>query len=354
MGKVTQEHIAEQLHLSRNTVSKVFNGIPGVRKSTRERVLEFAQQLGYIHPLLGNDVQTQEKSPPSVPSQPKNAHHYDIAFVCYQKTVSNYFWMPIILNLERYLSQHGCTMRFVVVGVEHEQTMSVPSGLKHNPPDGIVMAGLFQSEYYRSVHALGIPIVTFDISSDLFHYNRIGDIIMVENTGASYRLTRQLIETGHTHIAFAGNPDSCQSFYERWQGYHQAMQESPLTQDNEMVLRFNLEGVDFRDKQYYTTPEFYNLLKGMPRLPTAFVCGNDYIATNASKLCEDPYRLYEQLTVTGFDNNSELAPSMPTCSTVDIHSEEIGQALGEQILWRLQNPKASWRILRIDSTILFK
>ncbi len=354
MEKVTQEFIAEQLHLSRNTVSKVFNGVPGVRENTRQRVLEHARRLGYIHPLLGNSNAAEESGPALVSSASNETAHYDIAFVCYQNSVSNYFWMPIILDLERYLSRNGCTMRFVVVGVEHELTMSVPSALKNNPPDGIVMAGLFQSEYYKNVSALGIPLVTFDISSDLFHYNRIGDIIMVENMGASYRLTRHLIEAGHTHIAFAGNPDSCQSFYERWQGYHQAMQESSLTRGNETTLRFNLEGADFRNKKYYTTSEFYDQLKGTVRLPTAFVCGNDYIATNAARLCEAPYQLYDQVAVTGFDNTPELAHSIPTCSTVDIHSEEIGQAMGEQILWRLHNPNASWRTLRIDSTVLFK
>lgn len=354
MEKVTQEIIAEQLHLSRNTVSKVFNGVSGVREKTRERILSQARQLGYVHPLLGNTGDAREPCEPPAAQPRAKGRHYDIAFVCYQQSVSNYFWMPIILHLERYLSLQGCAMRFVVVGIEHEQAMSVPGTLSSNPPDGIVMAGLFQSQYYQSVASLGIPMVTFDISPDLFHYNRLCDVIMTENLGPSYRLTRQLIEAGHTHIAFAGNKDSCQSFYERWQGYHLAMQESPLTRAGEFVLQFNLEGADFHDKKYYTTPEFYEQLKSLPKLPTAFVCGNDYIANNALGLLEAPHQLYTQLATTGFDNNSEWLSSMPACSTVDIHSAEIGQALGEQILWRLQNPTASWRTIRLDSTVIFK
>ena len=189
MEKVTQETIAEQLHLSRNTVSKVFNGIPGVKAKTRERILEQARLLGYTHPLLGNAGGPPDENTPvskSTESRPTAELRYDIAFVCYQKSISDFFWMPIILNLERTLSQHGCTMRFVVIGLEHEQTMSPPGALLNNPPDGIVMAGLFQSEYYKSISSLGIPLVTFDISSDLFHCNRMCDVIMVENLGASY------------------------------------------------------------------------------------------------------------------------------------------------------------------------
>ena len=160
MEKVTQETIAEQLHLSRNTVSKVFNGIPGVKEKTRERILEQARLLGYTHPLLGNAGGPPDENTPvskSTESRPTAELRYDIAFVCYQKSISDFFWMPIILNLERTLSQHGCTMRFVVIGLEHEQTMSPPGALLNNPPDGIVMAGLFQSEYYKSIAPWGFP-----------------------------------------------------------------------------------------------------------------------------------------------------------------------------------------------------
>ena len=110
MEKVTQETIAEQLHLSRNTVSKVFNGIPGVKEKTRERILEQARLLGYTHPLLGNAGGPPDENTPvskSTESRPTAELRYDIAFVCYQKSISDFFWMPIILNLERTLSQHG-------------------------------------------------------------------------------------------------------------------------------------------------------------------------------------------------------------------------------------------------------
>ena len=50
--KPTQAIIAKELHLSRNTVSKVLNGLPGITETTRKRVLDKAAELNYHHPIV--------------------------------------------------------------------------------------------------------------------------------------------------------------------------------------------------------------------------------------------------------------------------------------------------------------
>lgn len=43
----TLEQIAKLAGVSRTTASRVINGLPGVRLSTRERVLKVINELGY-------------------------------------------------------------------------------------------------------------------------------------------------------------------------------------------------------------------------------------------------------------------------------------------------------------------
>lgn len=43
----TLEQIAKLAGVSRTTASRVINGLPGVRPSTRERVLQVIQEQGY-------------------------------------------------------------------------------------------------------------------------------------------------------------------------------------------------------------------------------------------------------------------------------------------------------------------
>ncbi len=342
--KITQETIAQHLNYSRNTVSKVFNGNGGVKERTRQRILSKAAELGYKHPLLEDEPNDELLGV----SEKNDTIHLEIAFVCHANSFGNSFWMPIIQNMERHLSQNHCTMRFVIVEPENEQSLILPSTLTIKPLDGIVIAGLFQDEYYKKVASLNIPLVSFDISRDLSGNNKICDVVMVENTAASYQLTQHLISQGHTKIAFVGNRDSCQSFYERWDGYHRAMNENSLTRNNELLLNFK------SSNKHFDTAGFYQQLLEIDELPTAFVCANDNIAKYAYQLQAPPYNLYKKMTVCGFDNTPELTSYISNHSTARIFADELGQALGEQILWRIKNPNHQFRCLRLCVSVILK
>ena len=47
MSKVTIQDIADELGISRNTVSKAINNAAGLAEATRERILQKATEMGY-------------------------------------------------------------------------------------------------------------------------------------------------------------------------------------------------------------------------------------------------------------------------------------------------------------------
>ena len=72
MAKITINQIAEELNLSRNTISKVLNQKGGVSEKTEQLVLNHAKQMGYkqldqmnqeekqgIQVYIGNETQVQ-------------------------------------------------------------------------------------------------------------------------------------------------------------------------------------------------------------------------------------------------------------------------------------------------------
>ncbi len=337
--KPTQAMIARELNLSRNTVSKVLNNIPGITESTRKRVLDKATELNYRH---NTPVST------AAPVQNSSCLNYDIAFLCHADSFVGSFWTEVIKSMEQYLEQFFCTIRFVVVLPEHERNLSYPLTLLHKQPDGIVVAGLFDSRYYRHVAGLHLPMVSFDTAPALFGNNMVCDMVMVENAASTYALTRHMLEKGHRRIAFAGERDSCQSFYERWQGYHRAMMEAADAGAEELVLDFS------NTTEYYAVSDFYRQLSGQENLPTAFVCGNDSIARSAHMLCSPPFQLYSQLEVCGFDNTRSFISTIPNCSTVEFPLNEVGQALAESILWRIKNRNHAFRSIRIATHPILK
>ena len=46
-NKVSMEDIAQQVGLSKNTVSLAMRGMPGISTETRTRILRIAQDMGY-------------------------------------------------------------------------------------------------------------------------------------------------------------------------------------------------------------------------------------------------------------------------------------------------------------------
>ena len=49
MKKVTIQDIADELGISRNTVSKAINNADGLAEATREKILQKATEMGYKH-----------------------------------------------------------------------------------------------------------------------------------------------------------------------------------------------------------------------------------------------------------------------------------------------------------------
>ena len=60
MAKITINQIAEELNLSRNTISKVLNQKGGVSEKTEQLVLNYAKQMGYRQLDQMNQEEKQE------------------------------------------------------------------------------------------------------------------------------------------------------------------------------------------------------------------------------------------------------------------------------------------------------
>lgn len=341
-NKITQEYIAKELHLSRNTVSKVLNNLPGVTEKTRDLILRKANELSYQY-NIGEDV--LKRNVVNAGGQKANP---DIAFLCHSESFAGSFWTSIIKGIEQTLSNELVNMRFVIISPDYEESLTFPNSLTSPPPDGIIMAGLFSNDYYKKVAAFNLPLVTMDISTEFSQSNKICDVIMMENQMASYTLTTHLIKKGHTNLSFVGDKDSCLSFYERWLGFYKAMSDNKLPIHSDTL--FNTKS----PYRHYQTEEFYQRLRNFSELPTAFVCANDVIAKAVSMLKFEPYKLYDNFDICGFDNTAEYISTMPHASTVEIHPDDLGKTLGEQILWRIKHPERQFRTIRLDASPILK
>lgn len=338
-SRVTQADIAAELHISRNTVSKVLNLTPGVSPETRQQVLDKARELGYPYipaeeglgpsrePLLGDTAVSS---------------CMEIAFLGHSDSFDNPYWISIIKGIEESLSQNNVVLRFVLVSSEQEHTLSLPPMLLLPGLKGIIMAGYFSADYYRMVVSTGFPLVTYDMAVELIGCRKPCDIVLLENSSAVASLTKALIVRGHTQLAFAGDPQSCLSFAERYQGFRQAMAAAGLIPcEVPLLLRLS-------PNPRCTTEAIERDLSALRETPTAYVCASDVLAQIVAKLKYRPSGAYRHIDICGFDNSCSLPFQSPLFGTVDYRQQDIGHLLARQILQRIRNPDTPFCAVRMD------
>jgi DNA-binding LacI/PurR family transcriptional regulator/DNA-binding transcriptional regulator YhcF (GntR family) len=138
-----------------------------------------------------------------------------------------------------------------------------------------------------------------------------------------YHLVQELIEQGHTGIAFV---DSA-SKQDKWsrpklEGYKKALTENGI--DIEGLYIFDTETCP--DLTCDLTLQRFNEIKKVEKpLPTAFVCINDLRAFGVlNALHKEKIKVPTDAVVIGFDNLSQAATSSPPLTTFDRHLYMIG------------------------------
>ena len=336
--RITQDYIAKQLNVSRNTVSKVFNNQPGVSEETRKMVVSVANELNYQTNVFNPNGDGFTNKPLFT----------DIAFVCHSDSLTSSFWMPIVQSTEAVLNEKNINFRLVIIRKFDEDNCITPNSLVVNPPDGIIMIGRFSGDYYKAMFGLHCPTVTLDIAKDVDLKESNTDVIMMEDFNSTYTLTNRIINDGHTNIAFVGDKTWCNSFYLRWCGYSAAMLDNNLPIPNLYdIYIFNEERISEISETLYTA------ISNADIIPTAFVCANDILAAAIDALQYPPYSLFDTIRISGFDNNKSIRITSPNFSTVDPDLKEIGKVLAEQIIYKINNPKRKSRIIHVTSNLVF-
>ncbi|MFC5470653.1 LacI family DNA-binding transcriptional regulator [Cohnella suwonensis] len=346
MKKVTMQQIAEQVGVSKFAVSQALSGKPGVADETRTRIVQTAQELGYFwkakYMKKASVSGSKFRNKPTAITT-KNTVIILMPNVRFQSRES-LFWGRIIDGVSAALAERE-------VGVMMVTENHSDRSLKSINPDGVlglIGIGYIATQLLLEIRHLGIPFVLIDHEDPLIP----SDTVFMNNYDCMRQLTSIVIEAGHRDIRFVGNPRYSRSFHDRWLGYRIALEENRLAAaDPEKDPLLQLE-----EHEYLVIFKEIDMLVAQKRLPTAFVCANDFLAYLVLKgLKANGVDVPGTVSVTGFDHtDEEKDPSLPALSTIHSPIAMLGRRAAEMLFTRLEDPDRAFEKTLIHGNLLLR
>ncbi len=337
--KVTMQEIADRVGVSKYAVSKALSGKAGISSATREKIFEVASQLGYLEQKLVKRAMAGKQ-------QAEDEHKVVgilIPNIRSQNRESGY-WGKVLEGVFKGLET--CGLASVLITDDSPRNFNMimrPEGFL-----GIIGIGLIDTAMLVELRNVGIPFVLVDHEDELVG----SDSIFMNNYDILRKQVKYLIGKGHTHIQFVGDWRYARSFADRWSGFKSILEENDFSYSpNAALLR--VKPTTDRENLDLILTSFSQLQED--GLPTAFVCANDKIASLCLRAMQQlGIRVPEDTSITGFDNDLDVALEFPELSTVNAEKEALGVKAVETIMWRLDNLHMPYEKLLLQSDLIVR
>lgn len=323
---VTIYDVAREAGVSMATVSRVVNGNPNVKPSTRKKVLAAIEQLGYRPNAVARGLASKRTTTVGVVIP-------DIA-------------SPFFAELARGIDDIASMYKYNIILCDSderiERELHLTNTLLEKQVDGIIFMGREITENHMQVFTTAaVPIVLAGTkdptgqlpSVDISHYE------------AGYDATKHLIEKGHKRIAMVTGPliDPLTGM-RRFEGYKKAMEEAGLSFKDSYVYNGNF--------RYESGLEAVDQFMSLVERPTAIFAASDEMAVGVIHGIQDRgLRVPEDVEVIGFDNIRLAEMVRPRLTTVVQPMYDIGAVAMRLLTKYMNNEKVENHIVLLPHRI---
>ena len=338
-NKVTVQDIADALGISRNTVSKAINNSGGLADATREKILQKAVEMGYKQ---FSYVRAAAFSQPAADeSDDASAFQGEIALFTTIFLTKPHFGALMMDTFQQEISRLGYTLNTHRVTEANLRDGTLPITFRPTQVKAIICIEMFNSSYDEMLCTLGFPVLFVDGPTRRDGYSLPADQLYMDNSTEISRFIRDALRRGERRIGFIGNPDHCQSFYERYLAYFFTMQLAGGTVDEKYCIRHN------------HTDEIFKQLYALDELPDLFICANDFVAGDAIRaLYSLGKTVPEDVRILGFDDSTESRRSRPTLSTIHIHTQIMATEAVHLLMSRMKEPTLNYRVVHTQTDLI--
>lgn len=342
MGKrVTIQDIADELGLSRNTVSKALNNSEGLAEATRARIIQKAMEMGYkqfafTHTLVDRQVLSDQLA---VAAGEKR----EIALLSTVYLSAPHFSSLMLDGLQRELAQLGYTLNAHRVNDDNIATLTLPITFDQSRVAAIICIEMFDPTYDEMLCKMGIPILFVDTPAHPHGETLPADQLYMENTTQIMKLVNDMTSSGRKRIGFIGEWEHCQSFYERYCAFRLGMLRAKTEVEERFCIKCNYE------------EEIRAELAKLDDLPDLFICANDFVAIDALMALRNlGIDVPKDVALAGFDDSAESRRCMPPLTTIHIHTQIMAYSAVQLLTSRIKEPSLDFRRVYTETELIYR
>ncbi len=321
---VTIYDIAREASVSIATVSRVFNDSERVSATTRARVEDVAQELGYRPHAMAQGLARRSSN----------------LISAVIPVLTNYFYMEVLRGIQDALAETEFDLLVYSATTPDAVDGQLARALQRGRSEGLLLLSTpITPERRRLLQRSRQSVVLVDESDAEF------DSILVDNVEGAYSATRHLIESGRrriAHVTVSPEPFVAQ---QRRAGYERALAEAGL---QPIVCASDLRPLGFCEESGYQAAA--DLLRLNERPDAVFVATDVQALGVLSALHDAGVTVPDDIAVVGFD---DIKPSAyARLSTLRQPMYEMGRLSVERLLSRLDEPERTAETTRFTPELI--
>ncbi|MBS7429317.1 catabolite control protein A [Virgibacillus pantothenticus] len=310
MSNITIYDVAREANVSMATVSRVVNGNPNVKPTTRKKVLATIERLGYRPNAVARGLASKKTTTVGaiIPD------------------ISSIFFAELARGIEDIATMYKYNMILSNSDQNEDKEVQLINTMLEKQVDGIIfMGGNISEQHVQQFKSSSVPVVlaaTYDENNEIPSVN-------IDYEQAAFEATQFLIEQTKAVPALVSGLEETHINQLKYKGYARALNEAGLSVDESLIVK--------GDYSYSSGIEAVNQLLEENKKPEAIFVASDEMALGVIHGIQDKgYRVPDDIEVFGFDNTRLATMVRPTLSTIVQPMYDIG-AVSMRLLTKYMN-----------------
>lgn len=313
--KKTIVSVAKDLNLAPSTISKVINHKGNVSKATRERVLKYVKEVGYIQDASARILKSKK-------SYTLGILFSDISLV----GLEHPFYSSILQAFKNYAEKEAYEIIFVVNKVGDKE-MSYYEWCINKKVDGVwIVSGNFNNLLIKELVKSDIYCVSTDFIMDNL-------VTIISDNAKGIDLTiNHARSLNRNHIDMISGPSTSFAFEERLTRF-----VNRLTEENQLFFAIESKGFGYQAG----FDAAVRLLEQASRVPDYVIITSDDLAFGAIRGFESKgYRVPEDISVVGFDDVNFSKIYTPALTTIRQDKKSLGETAAQKLITMIKNSES--------------